>query len=154
MSTTRRRGIGIVLGVLLAMLVVLPAKPALADDSYTNWGYTFPFSGTNATWETAGRYKATSTEAFLQIQDIAGISGCYFRLDGSHSSTGPWNTGLTRGGSAYAASYRRGYFLISNYVNENGYSYARLAGRSAGGSGTIWGQWSPDTHERYHTILN
>lgn len=148
MSTTRRRGIGIVLGVLLAMLVVLPAKPALAttaDDPYN-----FTFWGTGATQGRNGQRKDNQTETFIAINSI-NMSRVNFYVDGSTSQWGPW-LNRTRGG--VAVGYYTGYFIIHNYVYENGERWARLTAMSPEGSGSAKGYWSPDTNESWRPSLN
>lgn len=151
-GTKRRRCISAFCTMAVLLMLAAPTV-AKAEDSYTNWGYTFEFGYTGHQWETGGRNKVTQSEAFLYIEhnDTRGVR---FRLDGGTSATGPWNTSLTRGGSAYASGAAQGYYLIHNYVNENGYSFARLAGVSVSGDGVISGVWSPDTREPWHPSLN
>lgn len=146
-----QRAARVLLGLQIALAsVLLTASPALAAGNTGNTSYNFYFSGTYATQGTAWRGKSTDSVCFLRI-DKLNMNRVNFYIDGSTSYDGH-ATNRTRGGVATA--YYTGYFVIHNYVRENGESWARLTAMSPDGSGYVYGAWSPDSNEPWHTSLN
>jgi hypothetical protein len=139
------------LGLQIALASVLfTTTPALAAGNTTNRWYSFRFSGTYATQGAEWQPKDTDSVCFLEIKDLD-MNRVNFYIDGSTSNDGH-ATNRTRDGVATA--YYKGYFVIHNYVHENGESWARLTAMSPDGSGYVYGAWSPDSNEPWHTSLN
>ncbi len=150
-ATHFHRAARVLLGLQIALAsVLLTASPALAAGNTMNTAYSFWFSGTYATQGTAWRQKYTDSVCFVRV-DFIDMDEIDFYIDGSTSYDGH-ATNRTRGGVATAC--RPGYFVIHNYVNENGESWARLTAMSPNGSGSVRGVWSPDSNEPWHTSLN
>jgi hypothetical protein len=124
------------LGLQIALASVLfTTTPALAAGNTTNRWYSFRFSGTYATQGAEWQPKDTDSVCFLEIKDLD-MNRVNFYIDGSTSYDGH-ATNRTRGGVATAC--RPGYFVIHNYVHENGESWARLTAMSPNGSGSVRG---------------
>ncbi|MCH3947911.1 MAG: hypothetical protein LKE43_03735 [Olsenella sp.] len=139
------------LGLQIALASVLfTTTPALAAGNTTNRWYSFRFSGTYATQGAEWQPKDTDSVCFLEIKDLD-MNRVNFYIDGSTSNDGH-ATNRTRDGVATA--YYKGYFVIHNYVHENGESWARLTAMSPDGSGFVKAYWSPDSNEPWHTSLN
>ncbi len=150
-ATHFHRAARVLLGLQIALASVLfTASPAFAAGNTANTSYCFYFSGTWATQGTQWRRKYTDSVCFLRIDSI-NMDGVNFYIDGS-TSNGGRATNRARGGIATA--YSTGYFVIHNYVHENGESWARLTAMSPHGSGSVCGAWSPDSNEPWHTSLN
>lgn len=139
------------MGALLLLFVGVLLMPTKAMAITTNQYYSFGFSGTGASQGTYGVRKDTQSECFLWIQNIHMSNGVNFYIDGSVGGSGPW-TNRTRNG--VARGWSTGYYLIHNYVYENGERNARLTATSPSGSGSVSGYWSPDTNETWHPSLN
>jgi len=150
-ATHFHRAASVLLGLQIALAsVLLTATLALAAGNTDNSPYDFYFSGTYATQGEKWRRKYTDSVCFLRIDDLD-MNRVNFYIDGSTSYDGH-ATNRTRGGVATA--YYKGYFVIHNYVHENGESWARLTAMSPDGSGYVYGAWSPDSNEPWHTSLN
>lgn len=145
---TRLKALGILFVAVFSVMAVLPPTLALAEDTYANTSYTFPLES-YGTWGTGRRQKNTDSACYLRINRID-MNSVNFYIDGWKSSRGTY-VNRTRGDKA-VASYT-GHFQISNYVNENRDTHARLTAWAANGGGTVSGVWSPDTRE-VHTSLN
>ncbi|MCH3956264.1 MAG: hypothetical protein LKI67_08345 [Olsenella sp.] len=139
------------LGLQIALASVLfTTTPALAAGNTTNRWYSFWFSGTYATQGAEWQPKDADSVCFLEIKDLD-MNRVNFYIDGSTSNDGH-ATNRTRG--EVATAYYKGYFVIHNYVHENGESWARLTAMSPDGFGFVKGYWSPDSNEPWHTSLN
>lgn len=150
-ATHFHRAARALLGLQIALASVLfTTTPALAAGNTTNRWYSFRFSGTYATQGAEWQPKDTDSVCFLEIKDLD-MNRVNFYIDGSTSNDGH-ATNRTRDGVATA--YYKGYFVIHNYVHENGESWARLTAMSPDGSGYVYGAWSPDSNEPWHTSLN
>ena len=150
-ATHFHRAARALLGLQIALASVLfTTTPALAAGNTTNRWYSFWFSGTYATQGAEWQPKDTDSVCFLEIKDLD-MNRVNFYIDGSTSNDGR-ATNRARGGIATA--YSTGYFVIHNYVHENGESWARLTAMSPDGSGFVKGYWSPDSNEPWHTSLN
>lgn len=149
-ATWSKRAVRVLLGLQIAIASILfLATPAYAANT-ANTSYSFWFSGTGATQGATWRRKTTDSVCYLRISHL-GLNRMNFYIDGSTQYDGH-AVNRTRGGVATA--YYTGHFVIHNYVNENGESWARLTAMSPSGSGAVSGVWSPDSNEPWHTSLN
>lgn len=123
-------------------LVVTEATPKNASDS----AFNFSMSG-NGTNGTSGRSKDNATSSYVWIQYIS--NSCRMYIDGGKSSVGPWYNTTVNG---YANATRAGKWRIMNYVNERGYSYARLTAWANNGYTSLYGVWSADSVGTYPAI--
>ena len=154
MSTSTRKGLAKVALLFAASLMAAIIMPSTARAITKNQVYDFTFSGNGATQGTNLAYKKdTKSESFIWRRAIT-LNSVNLHIDGGYSespSQSTW-TNCTRYGKAVASL--AGYYLIHNYVYENGYTHARLTGWATSGGGYIGGQWSPDTNEPWHASLN
>lgn len=123
-------------------LVVTEAEPRSASDS----AYSFSMSG-NGTNGTSGRSKDNDSSSYVKISSIT--NSCRMYIDGAHGKYGSWNNCTVNG---YANATRAGNWRIMNYVNEWGYSYARLTAWANNGATSLYGVWSPDSVGTYPSI--
>lgn len=123
-------------------LVVTEIEPRSATDSVFH--FTMSGNGTNGT---SGRTKDNATSSYVGIDYIS--KACRMYIDGAHGKYGPWSN-CTVGG--YANATRVGNWRIMNYVNEWGYSHARLTAWANNGATTVYGVWSSDSVGTYPSI--
>ena len=117
-------------------------EPRSAADSA--FDFTMAGNGTNGT---SGRMKDNDTSSYVKISYIK--NKCRLYIDGANTKNGPWHN-CTVGG--YANATRIGQWRIMNYVNENGYDYARLTAWANSGATRLYGVWSPDSVGTYPSI--
>lgn len=123
-------------------LVVTESPARSTADS----AYDFNMSG-NGTNGTSGRLKSNDSSSYVKISRIT--NSCRMYIDGAKSKTGAWRNCTVNG---YANATRVGNWRIMNYVNEWGYSYARLTAWANNGSASVSGVWSSDCAGSYPSI--
>lgn len=123
-------------------LVVTEATPR----SSTDYAFDFAMSG-NGTNGTTGRSKDNATSSYVWIKSIN--NSCRMYIDGGRTSSGSWYNCTVNG---YANATRAGKWRIMNYVNEWGYSYARLTAWANNGYTSLYGVWSADSVGTYPAI--
>lgn len=134
------------MGLCLAFALIAIVPPSLAHASTVDSSYKFSMSykGTSAT---PGRAKANDSSTYVNISSIT--NPCRMYVDGAKSKSGSWTNCTVRG---YANAKKTGNWRIMNYVNEWGYSYARLTAWANSGSTSVRGYWSPDCAGSYSAI--
>ncbi len=123
--------------------LVVTESPARSTADYA---YNFDMSG-NGTNGTSGRTKDNDSSSYVKISSIT--NSCRMYIDGAKSSNGPWRNCTVHD---YANATRVGNWRIMNYVNEWGYSYARLTAWANNGSAKVSGVWSSDCAGSYPAI--
>lgn len=147
--------------VSFALIVGLAlAGPALADDDIatadyhddSNFDFCLSVSGTTA--GTAGERKGESSPLMIYATTVT-MDQCRVYGEGS-TGNGYWRSGslLTVGGygTIYSSDANR-RLILRTYINECGYTYARLTAWKSSGSGWIKGVWSPDSHEKSTDVV-
>lgn len=131
----------------IGIAAAVPAASAVADEGiqpYTSadQSYAFSFSYFGDTKYSASAPKDDATSAYVwgAINTVEG--GTHLYIDGYDSYSG-WSN-QTYGGYAFLPQGDTNRYRVMNYVYENGMRIARLRGM-ASGSGTLAGEWSPDS---------
>lgn len=117
--------------------VVVESSNPQARINNTDTRFKFLLNSTGATSGTTGRKKDTDSSVYIKIESWGGRSPRLY-VDGSNG--GSWYN-CTQG--TYHAN-KTGEYEIYNYVNEHGYSYARLTSWAESAPGNAYGLWSPD----------
>lgn len=152
------------LGALAAALLVAAlaiTSTALADEptviaNTENTSYHFNLGGSySSTAATGGRFKEDSTSLFVWPTSV-NFDMCRIYGEGAYYYSGPWADGssLTIGGFGIVRQGDENVPLsLMTYINEWGYSYARLTAWQCSQSGWMSGVWSPDS-TRVYTYCN
>lgn len=145
--TKIKKGITMLMGVaIIGTSVSIPSYASTAD---TDFDFNFHLAQT--TCRTAGRLKENNSSTYIKASQLPS-GGMTVQVEGSHSpeSSSTWKN-CTKGTSATISVVGQGRRILQ-YVNENGYSYARLVGKKALTTQDASGVWSPDTAGSYPAL--
>lgn len=131
----------------IGIAAAVSAAPAMADEGiqpYTsvdqNYAFSFTYYGDTHYSGSAAKDNATSAYVWGATNTVSG--GTHLYIDGLDDYSG-WSN-QTVNGYAYLPQWDTTRYRVRNLVYENGMRIARLRGM-ASGSGTLAGQWSPDS---------
>ena len=132
---------------MAAMMALGAAAPAYAANT-SDMEYEFYITATYK--RTPGREKTNTTKVYTYYYD--GPWHLAFQTYGATSENGA-GTNKTKGGTVYIE--KDDPSSITNYIKEDGFSYAYLRVNSADEDGmgyTARGVWSPDSSRNYHVV--
>ena len=149
----------IVTGIMTFMLMVsvfgvcdLVSAKAAPNTGDTSW--SFNVSTSNTSWQFTGvREKRDDSKIYVHWQNgYNGVSSIYITPYGYSTSKGSGACGTDGGHEVSYKLNSTGKYSVTNYVNERGYTHAKIGIKSAVGNGTAKGVWSPDSAGTY-TVL-
>ncbi len=150
-NDTKRKSNKIMVGVvtmMLAFCILTNTDNTFATAEDTHWTYNVSPSNTSYQYSENRKKDTNSKFYFKWDRSLNGVSSIYISPVGETGSSTKNRVPCT---SRFTVS-GTGQYRVTNYVYENGYSYANLGVRSLVGTGTVTGDWSPDTQTNYPVI--
>ncbi len=137
--------------VMIAFCILANVDSAFASNADSDWSFNLLQNELSYHYTDTRVKDSDSKYYFYWSGSLNTISQIHIIPLGRKSISGDRVPCCRQGSTAITevTAKNRGQYRITNYVKENGYSYACIGMRGAKGSGTASGKWSPDTGTNY-----